>query len=307
MTLEKVGHLQLPAHEGEGGFDHAAINQARGRLYVAHTANDTVDVVDLRGERYLRSLSGLKGVAGVLVDPDQNRLFTSNRGEDTVSIFSDGGESTGRKVSVGVRPNGLAHAPGRELLLVGNVGDPKVPNSYTISIIGLREYSVVSTITVPDRTRWAIYDGHTGNFYVNVRDPPQIAVIRSAAPESVSHSFPVPRAGPHGLDLDERRRRLFCACDEGRLVAVQLPSGEIVGECGLSGAPDVIFHNPDRDRLYVAVGDPGVIDVIDTRTLTAVESVRTGPDAHTLALDSKGGRIYSFLPESHQALILQDS
>jgi hypothetical protein len=46
MALRLTGHIDLPAHAGRGGFDHAAIHERTRRLYVAHTANDAVDVVD---------------------------------------------------------------------------------------------------------------------------------------------------------------------------------------------------------------------------------------------------------------------
>ena len=36
--LRLTGHIDLPAHAGAGGFDHAAIHDATRRLYVAHTA-----------------------------------------------------------------------------------------------------------------------------------------------------------------------------------------------------------------------------------------------------------------------------
>ena len=86
----------------------------------------------------------------------------------------------------------------------------------------------------------------------------------------------VPSAGPHGLDLDVARRRLFCACDDGRLVEIDADTGAVVRAAPLAGAPDVVFLNVRLARLYVAVGDPGVIEVFDTRTLRRVEFVRSG-------------------------------
>ena len=46
MILEPVGEIPLPAHQGPGGFDHAAVHRSRRQLYVAHTANNTLDVID---------------------------------------------------------------------------------------------------------------------------------------------------------------------------------------------------------------------------------------------------------------------
>jgi len=40
MTLRLLGHIELPAHRSDGGFDHADIHPPTDRLYVAHTSND---------------------------------------------------------------------------------------------------------------------------------------------------------------------------------------------------------------------------------------------------------------------------
>src|SRR5512136_1580330 len=121
MSLSQLGFIPLPPHTRPGGFDHAAIHQGTGRLYVAHTVNDAVDVIDCEQDRYLHSIPGLTGVAGALVSDERNLIFTSNRGENTVGIFSPDDEAGPVKVGVGVRPNGLAYDPRRNLLLAANV------------------------------------------------------------------------------------------------------------------------------------------------------------------------------------------
>jgi len=77
MSLRLLGHVELPAHGREGGFDHAAVHRESSRVYVAHTSNDDVDVVDSASDRFLRSIHGLKGVAGVLVSDEKGLLFTA--------------------------------------------------------------------------------------------------------------------------------------------------------------------------------------------------------------------------------------
>ena len=46
MTMKHVGDINLPEHCAEGGFDHADIHMPSNRLYVAHTGNNAVDVID---------------------------------------------------------------------------------------------------------------------------------------------------------------------------------------------------------------------------------------------------------------------
>src|SRR5262245_47922687 len=121
MPLKHAGFIDLPPSRGAGGFDHAAIHYGRGRLYVAHTANDAVDVIDVSAARYLRSVDGLPGVAGALVEESQDLVFTSNRRENTVGIFAPDDGAGLARVAVGVGPNGLAYDPGSRLLLAANV------------------------------------------------------------------------------------------------------------------------------------------------------------------------------------------
>jgi DNA-binding beta-propeller fold protein YncE len=307
MSLRLLRYIELPAHAKDGGFDHAAVHQGTSRLYVAHPSNDDVDVVDSASDRFRRSIHGLKGVAGVLVSDETGLLFTANRGENTISIFGAGREERHlARISVGIRPNGLAFDPSRGRLLVANVGDPDVPNSSTVSLVDAGQKAVTGTLVLPGRPRWAVYDEVTSAFYVNIANPPLIVGIDAKNPAGIRETFEIPSKGPHGLDLDPRKRQLFCACDEGKLVAVQLDAGEVRLIGDLSGPPDVVFFNAALQRVYVAVGTPGVVDVFDASRMKVLETVPTEKGAHTLALDTQKNKVYVFLPATHRAAVFQD-
>ena len=306
MALELLGHIELPKHTGSGGFDHAAVHGGRGLLYVAHTANDAVDVIDCATGAYLRSIPKLAAVAGALVSETHDLVFTSNRGENTVGIFSIDREDAVTKVAVGVGPNGLAYAPDQRLLLAANVGDPTRGGTHTVSLVDVSRRAPIGEVPVPGRTRWAVHDADTGRFYVNIADPPQIVVVASADPSRVADTFSMPAAGPHGLDIDAATKRLFCACDAKTLLVVDCRSGAVRSQHALSGIPDVVFLNARLAHLYVAIGDPGVIDVFDVRTMQRLESVPTERGAHTIGFDAGRDTVYAFLPATHRAAVYRD-
>jgi DNA-binding beta-propeller fold protein YncE len=306
VPLERVGYIDLPPHVGEGGFDHAAVHGRTGRLYVAHTVNDAIDVIDCRADSYLHSIRGLTGVAGALVSEERDLVFTSNRGENTVGMFSPASEAGLVKVPVGIRPNGLAYDPGRNILLAANVGDPAVPGSFTASIVDVTRKAMVASVPVPGRTRWIVFDPTQDLFFVNIADPAVIVLIDVRNPGRVAKTYTVPAAGPHGLDLDGQRQRLYCACDAKKLVCLESRSGAVKHMLDLSGAPDVVFLNAVREHLYVAIGDPGVIDVFDTGAMRLVESVPTQRGAHTIGFDADRNKVYAFLPQTHQAVVYVD-
>ena len=269
MILEQIGEVQLRAHDKPGGFDHAAIHGPRERLYVAHTANDALDVIDCTTNRYVSSIPRLGGVAGALVSEEHDLVFTSNRVENTVGIFSPDQEKALTKVKVGVRPNGLAYDAGRRLLLAANVGDPAQPGSFSVSAVDVSSRAMIADVPVSGRTRWVVFDVESASFYVNIADPPQIAVIEAARPGVVARTLSVPAAGPHGL-------------------------------------PDVIFFNQARQHLYVAIGDPGLIEVFETQHMRRLETVRTEAGAHTLAFHPGRNTVYAFLPETQRASVYAD-
>jgi DNA-binding beta-propeller fold protein YncE len=303
--LQASGYVDLPKHESAGGFDHAASHGKTGHVYVAHTANNAVDVFDPASRKHLFSVPELPGVAGVLVSDEAQLIIASNRAENTVAIFPPGPNPEVFRVAVGVRPNGLAYDHGRRQVLVANVGDPAIAGSHTLSLVSLDDRAVRAEITVPGRTRWALYDPDALAFYVNIADPAEIVVVDARQPDRVARTLAIPSAGPHGLDLDLNTHRLFCACDAGMLVAVDARSGKVLGQSPLSGSPDVVFFDRVRNRLYVAVGDPGVIDVFDTKAMEKLGSVATEKGAHTFALAPAGNQLYAFLPASHRAAIYQ--
>ena len=304
--MKHLGFVELPGHVKQGGFDHAAVHIKSGSIYVAHTANDAVDVIDTRRDKYLRSIPNLPGVAGVLVSNEKDLVFTSNRGEKTVGIFPHGHESRLEKIRVGGFPNGLAFDQSREQLLAANVARQDDPNPITVSIVDLEKRIMDADIIVPGRTRWTVYDPKSDRFYVNISKPSRIITIKGQDPDGIASSYDIPATGPHGLDLDPENRRLFCACDEGGLFTVDLTSGKVKHSSDLSGSPDVVFHNPRRQHLYVAIGDPGVMEVFDTRSMTRIDTVETERGAHTICFDAGSGKVYAFLPETHRASVYYD-
>jgi DNA-binding beta-propeller fold protein YncE len=248
----------------------------------------------------------LPAVAGAFVAEAPDLVFTSNRGENTVGIFAPVDRPAVEKIGVGVRPNGLAYDPGRGRLLVAHVGDPAIPGSCTVSILDIRARRRIADLPVAGRTRWAVFDPVIDAFHVNIADPPQIVVIDSGDPVGVRRVVTMPSAGPHGLDLDVARRRLFCACDAGILLEVDAGSGKVVASEPIAGVPDVIFFNPSASRLYVAIGDPGRIDVFGTTPLRRQETIATEVGAHTLSFDAARNIVCAFLPVSHRAAVYRD-
>ena len=302
MSLVRVGFVPIPAG-AKPGFDHADSYRSGRRIYVAHTGADRVDVLDCEAHTFLRSLpSELPGVAGILVDAEHDLLFTSDREAARVSVFRCSDERLLGQVAVGPHPNGLAYDRRRRRLYAFNLGEP-LGEDCNASVVDLDSMRVLAELPLPGRPRWALYDDERDLVYTNIREPGEIVVIEAEA-LAIVQAFPVPSAGPHGLWLDAGR--LFCAVDGGALVVLDRDDGKAVASLSLPGVPDVVMHDADLRRVYVAIGEPGLVCSFASDRLEHIETVETEHGAHTLGWDPESRCLYVFCPASSGAAVFEE-
>jgi hypothetical protein len=72
-------------------------------------------------------------------------------------------------------------------------------------------------------------------------------------------------------------------------IAKEVATGAILKQLPLSGVPDVVFFNAALRHIYVAVGDPGALDVFDTASMQQIESVHTEKGTLAAMTVSKSG------------------
>jgi len=304
MPLVKSAFIPIPPGP-RPGFDHADIyrdSSGASRLYVAHTGADRVDVIDCQAGAYLRALPGHPGVAGVLIDSGQDLLFTSDREAAQVGVYRCSDEKLLARLNVGAHPNGLAFDPGRRRLFCFNLGEP-IGENCTASVSDIGQPEVITTIRLPGRPRWAVYDPrHRSGLREDPRPGPDPGHRRR-----LTDNYPHHRragSGPAWAWIDGER--LFCAADGQALVVMDRDTGAIEAVLPLPGSPDVVMHDPGLRLLYVAVGDSGVIYVADTASLAIRETVPTESGAHTIGIDPDRHAVYAFLPGSSGAAVYTD-
>ena len=66
------------------------------------------------------------------------------------------------------------------------------------------------------------------------------------------------------------------------------------------------MHDPASARLYVAIGTPGVVSVIDGQKLMTLETVQTESGAHTIGWNPDARTLYAFLPASQGAMVFAE-
>jgi len=80
----------------------------------------------------------------------------------------------------------------------------------------------------------------------------------------------------------------------------------VIASLPLLGVPDVVMHDPELERLYVAIGEPGVICSFDSERLEPLETVETEQGAHTTCWDPISQCLYVFCPASGGAAVYEE-
>ncbi len=294
-------YVDLPPHTPTD-FDHGDVHKPTGRVYVAHTAQGTVEVLDGDAGIHLATIPGCTEGSGVLCAQEEGLVFAAARGAGIVLVIKAESGAVLRDVKVGPRPNGLAWDPGNRHLLAADVQENR---AYLVDPTVEPAARILATVDLPGRPRWCVFDPGHKRFLVNIREPSCVAVLQ-AATAGIEAQWPVSYAGPHGLDIDTAGGRAYVACDAGQVVALDLATGHELGSVPIAGSPDATWYNARRARLYVAIGKPGVLDVINTDSMSVEQEIPTEEGAGTTAYDEQRQLLYVFLPGTCRAAIYEE-
>jgi len=297
-SLKVVGTIQIPG-SANSEFDHGIFDPGSGRVFIAHTARSTIEVIDPAAGRHIATLPDFPGVAGAVADDGE--ILTTNRGAATINWLD---AATYRIMAVfpsGPRPNGAAIVKRKGIGIAACIGD--VHQGPVLQIINLRE-ATQRSIDLPGRPRWCVVDEAAERIFLCIREPSMILVAGIPDLELLAQ-WKLPSGGAHGLDIDHAHNRLYAACDEGHLVEVDSRSGDVTNSWRIAGPPDVTFFNPVSGRVHVAIGEPGLVETIEPKSGKRFQTA-TGAQAHTTVLVPPD-RLYVISPDHGGVLVLSDT
>jgi DNA-binding beta-propeller fold protein YncE len=296
MSLKMIGTIGIPA-AADSAFDHGAFDPKTRRVFVAHTARDSVEVIDHDAGRHIATLTGFPEAAGIVAD--DGSVLVTNRGAASLAWLDAQSLKTQTVFKTGLRPNGVALVARQGLAIVASIGD----ENHGPRLEVLSRHGNHYVVDLPGRPRWCVTDAAAERVFLAIRDPSMVFVARLPALRDVEY-WRLPSGGAHGLDIDHRRGRLYVACDDGALVEVDISAGAASDQWPIAGVPDVTFFNPANGLVHVAIGDPGLVQSIDPRTGASTKTVTTA-GAHTTAFVAPD-MLYVFSPAHGGVLVLAD-
>ena len=118
LRLEKT--IELP--EVQGRIDHLSVDVKGQRLFVSALGNNTVEVIDLKAGKRLKTISGLREPQGVLYVPATDRLYVANAKDGSVQVFDGSSYALIKTLDYGDDADNLRYDAGRKRIYVGYGG-----------------------------------------------------------------------------------------------------------------------------------------------------------------------------------------
>lgn len=285
VVLRTVADVPMPG--GTVRFDYQSLDDATGRLYIAHMGAGQVIVFDTRSRRVVATIGGLARVTGVWVVPELNRLYASATGLHQVAIIDTRTLRLVARVGRIGFPDGIAYAPNAKKIFVS---DESGGGELVIDAASDR---ATGKIPLGGEAGNTVYDAGSGRVLVAVQTRNQIVAIDPATERIVGRYAFKGADHPHGMSVDAARRLLFVANEEDATLSVlDLRTMRATGRQRVGSDPDVLAFDPGWRRLYVA-SEAGLVTIFDVRGDTLVRAGSlTMPNAHTVAVSPSTHLVY---------------
>jgi YVTN family beta-propeller protein len=249
LKLEKT--IELP--DVQGRIDHMSIDVKGQRLFVSALGNNTVEVIDVKAGKRVKTITGLAEPQGVLYVPASDRIYVANAKDGSVRIFDGTSYALLKTIDYGDDADNLRFDATHQSILVG-YGDGALGE---IDNAGNK----VAETKVSAHPESFQLEKDSPRIYVNLPKSRKIAVVDRekhaiTATWGTGLSF-----ANFPMALDEKDHRLFVVTRfPARLLVFDTEKGNIIQSLSAIGDCDDVFYDASRKRIYSSGGD-GAISV----------------------------------------------
>jgi DNA-binding beta-propeller fold protein YncE len=279
--------------KGEGGTDYVTVEPATGRVFVSRASH--MMVVDGASGKVLGDIPNTPGVHGAGLATAAGHGFTTNGGDQTVTMFDLKTLAVLKQIKVGPGLDGIMYDEPDDKIILTNHSRP----IGTLTAIDPKTGDIVATVELEDTApEGAAADGK-GHIFVNNESKNTIQVIDVQSWKATA-SWPLaPCEGPTGIAYDKVTNRIFAGCSKTSVV-VDASTGKIVASISNGTRVDALGWDPSRKLIYIPNGGEGNVTVVHQDAAdkyTVVATVPTFAGAKTIAVDPKTHNAYLFQPE----------
>jgi YVTN family beta-propeller protein len=298
LAAPAIGHAQTFKVEkfdikGEGGTDYVTAEAGTGRVFVSRSTH--MMVVDGPSGKVLGDIPNAPGVHGAGLAIKAGHGFTTNSGDQTVTMFDLKTLAVLKQIKVGPGLDGIMYDEPDDKIILTNHSRPVG----TLTAIDPNTGDIVATVNLEDTApEGAAADGK-GHIFVNNEGTNTIQVIDVKTWKATA-SWPVaPCDGPTGIAYDAASNRIFSGCSKTSVV-VDASTGKVVASIPNGTRVDALGWDPAKKLIYIPNGGEGNVTVVHQDSpdkYSVVATVATVPGAKTIAVDPVSHNVYLFQPE----------
>ena len=279
--------------KGDGGTDYVTVEAATGRVFVSRSTH--MMVVDGASGKVLGDIPNTPGVHGAGIATKHGHGFTTNGGDQTVTMFDLKTLAVIKQIKVGPGLDGIMFDEPDDKIILTNHSRP----IGTLTAINPESGDIVATVELEDTApEGAAADGK-GHIFVNNEGKSTIQVIDVKTWKATA-SWPLaPCDGPTGIAYDGATNRIFSGCSKNSVV-VDAATGKVVATIANGTRVDALGWDPGRKLIFVPNGGEGNVTVAHQDSAdkyTVVATVPTFAGAKTITVDPQTHNVYLFQPE----------
>ena len=298
IAVPAVGHAQKFKVEkfdikGDGGTDYVAVEAATGRVFISRATH--MMVVEGATGKVLGDVPNTPGVHGAGIATRAGHGFTTNGGDETVTMFDLKTLAVIKQIKVGPGLDGIMYDEPDDKIILTRHSRP----IGTLTALDPKTGDILGTAELEDNSpEGAAADGK-GHIFVNNESKNTIQVIDVKTWKATA-SWPLaPCMGPTGIAYDKGTNRIFAGCNKTSVV-VDASTGKIVATINNGTRVDALGWDPSKKLIYIPNGGEGNVTVVHQDSAdkyTVVATVDTFPGAKTITVDPKTHNVYLFQPE----------
>lgn len=246
---------KIPLGDVRGRIDHLAVDLGRERVFVAELGNNSVGVVDLRANRTILTLTGLKQPQGIGYVPSTDTLYIANAGDGSVRLFQGMELAPIGQLTLGDDADNIRVDATSQRVFVG-YGDG------ALAVIDATMHRKVADIRLHAHPESFQFERSGERIFVNVPDRHEIASVdRTLNKQIASWQTGALRAN-FPLALDEAHQRVLVVFRHPATLGVfRMADGQLLANVGTCEDADDVFIDEKRKLIYVSCGE-GFIDVL---------------------------------------------
>jgi YVTN family beta-propeller protein len=270
---------------GATRWDYAYVDSDNHRLYLSHGTQ--TEVVDTATDKMVGMIPGTNGVHGIAIAQDLGKGFTSDGGDNDVTVFDIKTLKVTGKVKTGQNPDAIIYEPvsKRVFTFNGRSSDSTAIDAKTGDVIA-------ASIPVGGKPEFAQIDGK-GHIYINIEDKSEIVEI-DAKNALVSKRYSIaPCEEPSGLAIDPKKGMLYSVCNNKMMIVSNPATGKVVATPTIGAGPDGVAF--DDGYAFSANGQDGTITMVGETSpgkFEPVATITTTRGARTIASDQKAHKLY---------------